>query len=145
MIFEEREEYLYARLEADLIDLDTAIKYINELVTHLRETEHSKVLFVRETPFMVTEVAYTIVVGMLITLLPRDKMFAVVDQSPSHRIVKKVIHEEHHRHPSIDAFDSIEAAEEWLLTGKEEADNAPTQGNDVYPSDDPVGMTLETE
>ena len=116
LTFEYRPEYLHAELEAELINLDIAISYINELIAELRNSAAKRVLFQRKTPTVLARSDYSMIVNIIANQLPKDVCFAVVDRSPTPYLVKNAIRDEReHDHPNINAFDSIEEAEAWLL------------------------------
>lgn len=116
LTIEARPRYFYACVQADLISLEIAVQYINELMARLRATDYDRVLFVRETPSMVSRTHYAIVASVIANMLPKDVKFAVVDRSPSHAVIKRaIIQEREDKHRNINAFDSFEEAEDWLL------------------------------
>ena len=116
LTFEYRPEYLLAQLEAEQINLNIAIAYINELIAELRKTSAKRVLFRRETPTVIARGDYSLIVNIIANQLPQDVSFAVVDRSPSPYMVKDVIRSEReHDRPNINAFDTLEEAEAWLL------------------------------
>ena len=112
---EDRQEYLYACVTAPYMSLEVGVNYSNELISHLRETGHNKVLFVRETPEMQSEAHYKIVASIIANMLPPQITLAVVDRSASHRLVKKAILAARETNRPINAFDTFEQAEAWLL------------------------------
>ena len=116
LTFEYRPEYLYARVGVDVITLEIGVAYINELISELRRSGVKKVLFLRETPAVLSKKDYTVLVNVFTNMLPDDVRFAVVDHSPQPRLISDVIRSEtESRRRLIRPFDSIEDAEQWLL------------------------------
>ena len=116
LTFEYRPDYLRANLCAELIDFEIAIAYINELIEELRRSAAKRVLFRRETPTVLARGDYSLIVNMIANQLPNDVCFAVVDRSPAPYLVNDVIRDKRaHDRPNINAFDSVEEAEAWLL------------------------------
>jgi len=116
LTFEDRPDYLYACVQADVISLDIAVQYINELMAHLRQTEATKLLFVRETPMMISARHYSIVGSFILNMLPIAVRVALVDHSPSHRIVVRFINTEaREKKRDVRAFELFDEAESWLL------------------------------
>ena len=117
LTFEYRPSYLHARLKVDVITLEIAVAYINELISELRSSGAKKVVFERQTPAVLSRKDYATIVTIFTTLLPKDVSFAVVDRSPQPATVREVIlAETENRHPHICAFESVEEAENWLMT-----------------------------
>lgn len=113
---EEREAYLYACVTAPYMSLEIAVNYSNELMSHLRTTGQKKVLFVRETPEMASETHYKIAASLIANMLPAHITLAVVDRSASHKLVKQgILAERKAKNRNINAFDTFEDAESWLL------------------------------
>ena len=116
LTFEYRPEYLHAELEADIINLDIAIAYINELISELRSSAAKRVLFQRKTPTVLARTDYSMIVNIIANQLPKDVSFAVVDRSPTPYLVQNVIRDQREGdHPNINAFDSVYEAEAWLI------------------------------
>ncbi|MEP6788650.1 MAG: hypothetical protein ABJB40_09475 [Acidobacteriota bacterium] len=116
LTFEDRAKYLYVCVKADTISLDIAVQYINELMAHLRQTSATKLLFVRETPTMISAAHYSIVGSVIINMLPKTIRVALVDHSPAHRIVVGFVNAEaKEKKRDIRAFESFDKAEAWLL------------------------------
>lgn len=116
LTIEDRPGYLYVCVQADFIDLRIAVSYINELMSHLCATRCTNVLFVRETPAMVSKAHYAIICSVIINMLPADVTFAMVDRSPAHLIVREqILLEAKQKNRNIRPFDSFDEAEEWLL------------------------------
>lgn len=116
LTIEGRPTYLYACLQAEFISLEIAVQYINELMAHLRTTGYDRVLFVRDTPSAMSKTHYAIVASVIANMLPQHIKFAVVDRSPSHAVIKgTLLQEREEKHRNINAFDSFDEAEEWLL------------------------------
>jgi hypothetical protein len=82
---EHRAAYLYACVEADVITLDIAVRYINETIAHLRGTEHLRMLFVRETPAMASKTQYSMIAAMIFNALPRQARVASSTAHPHTR------------------------------------------------------------
>jgi hypothetical protein len=121
LTLEEREKYFYACVVAPYIDVHIAVAYLNELMEAVRKTRHKKVLFARETPMMQTRREYAMIASVIANMLPADVQFAVVDRSPSHPVIKQCILDERERkHRHINAFDTFEEAEAWLLAEDQE-------------------------
>jgi outer membrane receptor for monomeric catechols len=116
MTIEDREEYVYACVTAPMMSLQIGVDYSNQLMFHLRTTGHKKVLFIRETPEMASEAHYSVVASILANMLPAHITLAVVDRSHAHQFVKEAIRAEAEtKAKNINAFDTFEEAEEWLL------------------------------
>ena len=116
LTFEDRAEYLYVCVQADIISLDIAIQYINEVMVHLKQTGATNVLLVRETPMMISATHYSIVGSMIINMLPKALRVALVDHSPAYRVVVGFVNAEaKEKDRDIRAFESFEEAEAWLL------------------------------
>src|SRR4051794_33867599 len=90
---EDRAAYLYACVEAEVITLDIALRYINETVGHLRNTEHMRMLFVRETPMMASKTQYSLIAAMIFNTLPPQARVALVDRSPAYPVVLQCVNE----------------------------------------------------
>lgn len=116
LTFEDRGAYTYACVQAEVINLTIAVQYINEMISHLRQVGAKKLLFVRETPMMMSSREYSIIGSFIINVLPRDVRVALVDRSPSHRIVVEFINAEaKEKSRDLRAFEIFEEAEAWLL------------------------------
>ena len=117
LVFESRPRYLYAHLRAEYIDLDVAISYVNELVGHLRSTEHTRLLLVRDTPTIISRRQYSIIGNMIINTLPAAVRFAMIDHSPSRPVVASVMIEEAKaKHREARVFQTFGDGEAWLLS-----------------------------
>ena len=115
--FEDRSDYLYAHVKAELITLEIAVQYINRTVARLRESMHNRMLFVRETPMLTTESHYSIISSVILNILPVDARVALVDQSPAHDVVAKVINSEAaEKKRTVRAFAHLPEAVSWLLS-----------------------------
>ncbi|MFL6373024.1 MAG: hypothetical protein ACJ73D_00005 [Pyrinomonadaceae bacterium] len=113
---EDRAAYLYACVEAEVITLDIAVRYINETIGHLRKSEHSRMLFVRETPMMASKTQYSLIAAMIFNTLPSQARVALVDRSPAYPIVMECVNDlAAARQRDVQAFDSVDPAEAWLL------------------------------
>lgn len=120
LIFEDRSAYLFACVQASVIGLDIAVQYINETMAHLRQCEASRLLFVRQTPAMVSVKQYAMVGSVIVNMIPKDVRVALVDHSPAHEIVVGVINTEaKQKSRDIRAFDDFAEAEAWLLENVE--------------------------
>ena len=116
LTLEDRAAYLYACVQAEVITLDVAVRYINETVGHLRASRHSRLLVVRETPMMVTQAYYSMIAAMILNTLPKDTRTALIDRSPARLIVSKCWTDlAAERKMDVRAFDAIGPAEAWLL------------------------------
>ena len=116
LTFSQRPDYLSVHLQAALIDLDIAIRYINELMGHLRSHSDRRVLFVRETPQLTHQQDYAMIASIIANMLPAGVSFAIVDYSPSYKIVKEcLLQESKSKNRNLMAFDTYAAAETWLL------------------------------
>jgi|ERR1043166_2056968 hypothetical protein len=111
---EDREHYLYAHLMAPQISLDIAVRYNNELMALIRETPHTKVLFVREAPTLDSQAQCGIVASLMTNTLPSHKKLAVVHPPAAHRWIKESIPALQER-KDINAFETFAEAEAWLL------------------------------
>jgi hypothetical protein len=113
---EDREEYLYVCVTAPFMSLEIAVNYSNELMSHLRKTGYTKVLFVRETEGMDSEAHYKIVASLIANMMPPHIILAVVDRSASHGLVKQcLLAERKAKNRNINAFSKFVEAEAWLL------------------------------
>jgi hypothetical protein len=55
LIFERRPRYLYARIEAEDIDRETAISYLREIANKSEELSENRVLLERSIPVMLSD------------------------------------------------------------------------------------------
>ena len=133
LTFEERPDYLYVCVRAQIIDLEVAILYIDEMMMHLSVLGWDRVLFVRDTPMMASDSHYAIVGNTILNMLPVDIKFAFVDKSPSRELVQKTAEAAAaRRNLHLRTFDTVEEAEQWLIAG--EAEESQTAGCNGEPN-----------
>jgi len=116
LTFEDRGPYLYVRLEAEVITLGTAVSYLNEVMGRLRGSAYRKLLLIRDTPMHMTERQFKITAAVLINLLPSNVRFALVDLSPSFKILAQVMAQcAAEKDRQVKVFNDLSVAEKWLL------------------------------
>ena len=71
--FEHPDRYILAKLDADLINLGTAVVFVNDLVGEVRRAGLRKVLIVRETPVVLPREQDELVAKLIANLLPRKR------------------------------------------------------------------------
>ena len=114
--FEEREGYLYAHLQAYVLDVPTAGLYHQELAERLAATGLGRLMIYREVPGAMTVGLAYFLADNLIRLLPSTKI-AFVNPYNSHRenleFAATVAKNRGGRHA---IFSTVEEAEAWLLS-----------------------------
>ena len=120
LTIEQRQGYLYARLETDQTGLDIMVGYGNELAAALREAGVNKVLLENYAPIVYEQTKYSVAASLFRNLVRGRVFFAIVDNGRNDRqylgratAAAKAA--------GLDAryFGSIEAAEEWLLSAED--------------------------
>ncbi len=114
--FEDRNEYLFARVNAYVVGLPFAVTYISETIRQARESGATKLLFVRETPVETEAHECSMIGSVFMNVIPKDLRAALVDRSPTTEIlVQKINTETKKKGRDIQAFSDVEEARAWLL------------------------------
>jgi len=117
LLFEDHPGYLFARVNAHVVGLETAVTYINETVKRVRESGAKRVLFIRDTPAAISAREYAMIGSIMMNIIPADVRVAIVDRSPTTSLVIRTINTEaEQKGRDIRAFGDLEEAKVWLLT-----------------------------
>ena len=112
---EQRDDYLYARLETDSTGLDLMVAYANELAAAIRKSGCSKILFENHAPIVYDRTKYAVASSLFRNMLTGPLKIAIVDLR---RNDKTYLGEATAsvKAAGLDAkyFSSLEAAEGWL-------------------------------
>ena len=115
---EDRPKYLYFRVRANFIDVETATRYINEMMAAIRASAHKLVLFVREVQGVMSANHIAIMTSVIANLLPPGIRFAVVDASSALGSIREYVDREAaQKKREMNVFSTEHEAESWLLAG----------------------------
>lgn len=115
--FEERSGYLYAHISGKKASFAIARKYWTDIAERAISSEVKKLLVVEDIPEAITISEVHRLVTELSELPVKDIRVAFVDQFAQHKSLNDFgILVAGNRGLSLRGFDSIEAAEEWLLS-----------------------------
>ena len=115
LTFEERSEYLFARVTADTIDRDTALDYLRKVAARRLQIHARRLMLLREIPVMLpdSDLFFTTqdFLGMIgTTRVAFVNPYAEIDEGMSFAMTIGV-----NRGADYRLFNSVERAEEWLL------------------------------
>jgi hypothetical protein len=117
LTIEDRPRYLYFRVRASLVDIETATRYINEMMAAVRASMHKCVMFVRQIQGVMSANHVAIITSVIANLLPPDIRFAVVDSSVAFDSIRKCVDREaEQKRRQMGIFQSEQEAEAWLLS-----------------------------
>lgn len=112
---EQREDYLYARLDTDESGLEVMVGYGNELAAAVRKSGCHKILFENHAPIVYDRAKYAVAASLFRNLVQGPIRVAIVDKR---RNDKAYLGEAtaSAKAAGLDAkyFPTIEAAEVWL-------------------------------
>ena len=125
LTLENRRRYLYACVEAGSINLEVSLRYANRVMTHLQREGHSRMIFVRDVPTLTSRDEHSMVINLILNMLPKHVRAALVDRSATHKAVAATINEQaEQKGRNIRAFEALDEAESWLLTGLADTQNS---------------------
>jgi hypothetical protein len=117
LTIEDRPKYLYFRVRASFVDIETATRYINEMMAAVRASVHKCVMFVREIEGVMSPNHVAIITSVIANLLPPEIRFAVVDSSVAFDSIRKCIDREaEQKKRQMGIFQTEHEAEAWLLS-----------------------------
>jgi hypothetical protein len=115
LVFEERPDYLYARVEAPTISRDIAAAYLDEVASECASREYRRLLIDRDIPEMLEDTAIYFITNVFLEKT-RGVRMAVVDRhqenANSMRYAIQVARDAGFPNRS---FDDLREAEKWLL------------------------------
>ena len=128
LTLENRRRYLYARVEAESINLEVSLRYSHRVMAHLQREGHSRMIFVRDVPALTSPDEHSITINLILNMLPKHVRAALVDRSPMHQAVVAIISEQaEQKGRNLRAFEDFHDAEEWILsTGGDDEPNQMT-------------------
>lgn len=114
--FEKRDGYLYARIQADFMDLETAKKYLREVADRAENDGYDCVLLERDIPTMLgpgslyfaTQAFTEYIGGKRVALV---NVYEPIKDDIGHAVTIAINHG-----GLFQVFETVEAAERWLLT-----------------------------
>lgn len=115
LAFEKREGYLYARIQADFMDLDTAREYLREIADRLVDDEYKKLLLDRDIPTMPGPGSVYYAVQAFQEYIGNRKVAFVNVYEPIRKEMEFVELLAKNNGGDFKVFDTVEKAETWLL------------------------------
>jgi hypothetical protein len=118
LAFEKRDGYLYARVQADFMDIDTAKQYLGEIAERLNAEHAMKLLIDRDIPnipgagslYFATQ-AFQNQIGVRTKVAFVNVYESIADQMNFAMLLAK------NNGGDFKVFDSVADAERWLLGG----------------------------
>ena len=114
--FEDREQYLFARVRAEDLDLATAKLYLGEVAKKVRSGGYDRLLLERDVPTMLGPGSLYFATQAMHDHLGEDTRVAMV--SVYEPVLQQINLAEllaQNSHLRLQFFESIDAAEAWLL------------------------------
>lgn len=116
LTFDERAEYLYARIEADAISFEMVIEYTNRIVLRLKQSKRHRLLLLNESPVLPSTDCYLIASYIIKNAMADGVRIAVVDSSQRNsRKQQQITEVSRAAGLDIQTFADLETAREWLL------------------------------
>jgi hypothetical protein len=113
--FEKREGYLYARVQADFMDLDTAKEYLREVADRVASDEYERLLLERDIPTMLGPGSLYFATQAFKDYIGNTKvaMVSVYEPIKKHMDFARLLAA--NSGFRFEIFDSVDKAEAWLL------------------------------
>lgn len=115
--FERREGYLYARVQADFMDLEAAKEYLREIVDRVEADGYDCLLLERDIPTMLGPGSLYFAVQAFIQYIGRRRVALVNVYEPIKEPLDFAMLLAENAGGEFRLFDSVEEAENWLLSG----------------------------
>ena len=113
--FEKREGYLYARVQADFMDLDTAKKYLREVADRVVSDGYDKLMLDRDIPTMLGPGSLYFATQAFNQYIGEAKVELVSTYEPIKEQMKFATLLAQNNGGKFQIFSSAEQAEAWLL------------------------------
>jgi hypothetical protein len=116
LAFEERAQYLYARITSKAITLERSRAYLSEIIDKCRELGVSRLMVERHIPQTLSNVEAYRLVTALAEVIPAGLRVAMVDGNSNNR--KRLefgSRAARSQQLDTDVFGTVEEAEKWLL------------------------------
>lgn len=113
--FEKRDGYLYARIQADFMDLDTAKAYLREVAERVASEEYDKLLLERDIPTMLGPGSLYFATQAFNQYIGETKVALVSVYEPIKDQMKFAILLAQNNGGRFQVFGSVDQAEAWLL------------------------------
>lgn len=113
--FEKRDGYLYARVQADFMDLDTAKTYLREIADRVASDGYDKLLLERDIPTMLGPGSLYFATQAFNQYIGDAKVALVSVYEPIKEQMDFAILLARNNGGRFQVFSSVEQAEAWLL------------------------------
>lgn len=113
--FEQRDGYLYARVQADFMDLETAKKYLREVADRVESDGYDKLLLERDIPTMLGPGSLYFATQAFNQYIGDAKVALVSVYEPIKDQMEFAILLAKNNGGKFEVFGSVEQAEAWLL------------------------------
>jgi hypothetical protein len=115
LTIEKRPGYLYAHFEGDPVTLSNIIDTVNGVAGAISEGQYDRLLLVRNSPLLQSDENRQLLNAMVKARLPEGVKCALVDiYGNDAAAIARAIEASRSVGWDLTAFESIEAAEEWL-------------------------------
>lgn len=115
LAFEKRDGYLYARVQADFMDLDSAKKYLREIADRLISDGYTKLLLERDIPTVLGPGSLYFATQAFTQYIGEGKVALVSVYQPIKDDMEFAGLLARNNGGWFDVFDNVEEAEAWLL------------------------------
>ncbi len=113
--FEKRDGYLYARVQADIMDLETAKEYLREVADRVESDGYDKLLLERDIPTMLGPGSLYFATQAFNQYIGDAKVALVSVYEPIKDQMEFAILLAKNNGGRFEVFGSVEQAEAWLL------------------------------
>ena len=113
--FEKRDGYLYARVQADFMDLNTAKKYLGEIADRVVSDGYKKLLLERDIPTMLGPGSLYFATQFFTKHIGESKVALVNVYQPIKDEMNFAVLIAKNHGGAFQVFESVEQAEAWLL------------------------------
>ena len=113
--FDERPDYLYALIKSETIDRERAIQYLSEVAARCKELEVTSLLLERDIPVMLPDADLFFTTQDFVKMSAGVRIAFVNTHITNDEAMKFAIMIGTNRGARFDVFNTVEAAERWLL------------------------------
>ena len=115
LTIEKRPDYLYARIEATLINRDMVMAYLDEIADKCKRSEYDRLMIDRDIPEMLDDTAIYFIANEFIEKIPGTKTAIINRHEANADALKFAIMVVKNRGARFESFTNSEDAEAWLV------------------------------
>lgn len=117
LTYDEKPNYLYARVQCDTLTMEIAVDYLREVIMECRELQYTRLLIERDVPMLLTRAQNMSVAEQLAAMDVKGLKIAVVDSHSENGKLNKLAAAANRGFGIMArAYGSVPDARRWLIS-----------------------------